>query len=299
MDGQPYIKVVKPLKGEDVLDPARLEITLKRGVWVEGKVVNRATGKPVRAVVVYYPFRDNPGVKDCPDAAFLNNNVSDEPEFPTDARGHFRAVALPGGGILAVVAKEPGYVNGTRLDAKTAGNVLHIADFNYYQAPYQAMLSIDAPAGKNLVVPDITLAPGRPQHIRLTDPDGRPVSGSAVLCLQAGGAGFESIKGDEWSFIHANPGKAETLIFSHAARSSGATVDLKGDEPDPVRIVLQPCGTVTGRLVDEDAKPRPGVSLAVNQRFMSHGSSTGTERMDGINDRTRRPIPHQEPRPRA
>ena len=144
------------------------------------------------------------------------------------------------------------------------------------------MLSIDAPAGKNLVVPDITLAPGRPQHIRLTDPDGRPVSGSAVLCLQAGGAGFESIKGDEWSFIHANPGKAETLIFSHAARSFGATVDLKGDEPDPVRIVLQPCGTVTGRLVDEDGKPRPGVSLAVNQRFMSHGSSTGTERMDGI-----------------
>ena len=157
--------------------------------------MNRATGKPVKAVVIYYPFRDNPGVKDCPDAAFLNNNVSDEPEFPTDARGRFRAVALPGGGILAVEVKEPGYVNATRLDAKTAGNVLHIADFNYYQSPYQAMLPIDAPAGKNLVVPDIALTPGRTQHIQITDPDGRPVSGAAVLCLQAGVRGLRVHQG--------------------------------------------------------------------------------------------------------
>ncbi len=161
VDGQPYIKVVKPLKDQDVLDPARLDITLKRGVWVEGKVVNRATGKPVKAVVIYYPFRDNPGVKDCPDASFLNNNVSDEVEFPTDARGRFRAVALPGGGILAVVVKEPGYVNGTRLDSKTAGNVLHIADFNYYMFP--TMRSADRRARRQ--------DPGRPRHHADAGPD--------------------------------------------------------------------------------------------------------------------------------
>ncbi len=282
VDDQPYIKVVKPLKPQEGLDAARLDITLKRGVWVEGKVTNRATGKPVKAVVVYFPFRDNPGVKDCPDAAFLNNNVSDEVEFPTDAQGHFRAVALPGGGILAVQVKEPGYVTARPLDSKTAGNVLHAADFSYYMYPYHALVPIDAPAGKTLAIPDITLTPGRTQHIKITAADGRSLAMARILCLQAGSLAGETIKGSEWTFIHANPGKAESLIISHADRSLGATVDLKGDEPDPIQVVLQPCGTVTGRLVDEDGKPRPDVRLAVNQRYMSRGSSTGSERMDGI-----------------
>ncbi len=282
MDDQPYIKVVKPLKQQEVLDTARLDITLKRGVWVEGKVINRATGKPVKAVVVYYPFRDNLGVKECPDASFLNNNVSDEVEFPTDAQGRFRSVALPGGGILAVSVKEPGYVNDKRLDSKTAGNVLHIADFSYYMYPYHALVPIDAPVGKTLAIPDITLTPGRTQHIKIAASDGRPVRGHGILCLQAGSLAGETVKGSEWTFIHVNPGKAESLIISHADRSLGATVDLKGDEPDPVQLVLQPCGTVTGRLVDEDGKPRRDVSLAVNQRYISRGSSTGSERMDGL-----------------
>ena len=286
VEGQPYIKVVKPLMDRKVLDPDRLEITLKRGVWVEGTVVNRATGKPVKAVVTYYPFRDNPNVKDAPDASFLDNNLSDEVEFPTDARGHFRAVALPGGGILAVQVKEPGYVTARPLDSKQAGNVLHAADFNYYMYQYHAFAAIDAPAGETLAIPDIALTPGRTQHIQIVDPDGRPLPGARIVCLQVGlqrqSLTGDIIAGSEWTFIHAKPGKAEALIISHAARSLGATIDLKGDEPDPIRVVLKPCGMVTGRLVDEDGKPRPNMKLAINQRFTSGGSSTGTERWDAV-----------------
>jgi hypothetical protein len=282
VDGQPYIKVVKSFSDPRGLAPVQLDIPLKRGIWVEGKVTNRANGKPVKAVVVYFPFRDNPGVKDCPDASFLDNNVSDEVEFPTDDRGHFRAVALPGEGILAVSVKEPGYVNDRRLDSKTAGNVLHAADFNYYMYPYHALVPIDAPAGKTLVIPDIALTPGRTQHIQIAGPDGRPVLGTRILCLQSGSTDGEAIKGDECTFIHANPGKAESLIISQADRSLGATIDLKGDEPDPVRVVLQPCGTVTGRLVDEDGKPRPDVKLGIQQRFMTRGDENGTDRFDPV-----------------
>jgi RNA polymerase sigma factor (sigma-70 family) len=282
VDDEPYIKVAKPLQQSERPSPAGLDITLKKGVWVEGKVTNRANGKPVKAVVTYYPFRDNPSVKDCPDASFLNNHLSDEAEFPTDAQGRFRAVALPGGGVLAVQASEPGYLTAKPLASKVAGNVLHAADFNVYMYPYHVVVPIDAPAGRTLVLPDITLAPGRTQHIKITGPDGRPVAGAGILCLQRGSVAFEPVVGSEWTFIHANPGKAESAIISHVDRALGATIDLKGDEPDPVQVVLQPCGTVTGRLVDEDGKPRPDVRLAVNQRFMSRGSSNGTERLEGM-----------------
>ncbi len=283
VDNEPYVKLVKLLKDPQGLGPARLEITLKRGVWVEGKVTNRASGKPVKAVVTYFPFRDNPDVKDCPDASFLNNNVSDEVEFPTDAQGRFRAVALPGGGILAVTVKEPGFVNQKRLDSKTAGKVLHVGDFNYYQYPYHALLPIEVPAGKTLVIPDIALTAGRTQHIQLTGPDGRPVTGAKILCLQSGSVAGEAVKGSKWTFIHANPGKAETVIISHSGRSLGATVALEGDEPDPVRIVMQPCGTGDRPACRRGWQPAPGVKLAVNQRYMSRGSETGSERLDGVN----------------
>ncbi len=286
LEGQPYIKVARTWNDQTGLQPLKLDLALKRGVWVEGKVTDASSGKPVKAIVMYYPFRDNPNVKECPDASFLNNYLSDEVEFATDASGRFRAVALPGGGILAVRVTEPGYVTAKSLDAKVARNVVHPGDFQYYMSPYHALVPIDAPAGKTLVVPDITVAAGRTQHITIVGPDGRPVSGARILCLQVAlqkmSLTGETISGSEWSFIHANPGKAEAVIISHVDRSLGTTIDLKGDEPDPIRIVLQPTATVTGRLVGEDGQPRPGMQLAIGQRFKSGGRRTGTERSDSI-----------------
>ena len=286
IEGQPYIKVARTWSDTLGLEPVKLDITLKRGVWVEGKVTDASSGKPVKAIVMYYPFRDNPNVKECPDASFLNNNLSDEVEFATDASGRFRAVALPGGGILAVRVTEPGYVTARPLDAKIVRNVVHPGDFQYYMSPYHALVPIDVPGGKTLLVPDITVAAGRTQHIKIVGPDGRPVSRARILCLQVAlqkvSLSGETISGSEWSFIHASPGKAEAVIISHVDRSLGATVDLKGDEPDPIRVVLQPTATVTGRLVGEDGQPRPGMQLAIGQRFKSGGRRTGTERFDSI-----------------
>jgi hypothetical protein len=281
VDDQPYIKVVKPFKDPSGIEPVRVDIPVKRGVWVEGKVTNGTTGRPVKAVVLYYPFRDNPNVDQCPDASFANNHLADEPEYPTDATGRFRAAVLPGRGLLVVKAADPGYLNAKPLDARTAGNVLYApgVDFTYYVYAYHALVPIEVPENKPLALPDITLAAGRAQHIRIVDPAGKPVAGTKLLCLQGGSLAGDVVPGDELTFIHANPGKAESLIVWHANRSLGATVDLKGDEPDPYRLVLQPTGTVTGRLIDEDGKPRPDVDLAVHQRFITRGFSNGTDRL--------------------
>jgi len=110
VEGQPYFNVIKPIAGSPTPEPIHVEIRLKRGVWVEGKVASRGDGRPVTAVVQYHPFRDNPHVKECPDAAFLDNRVGMQAEFPTDADGRFRALALPGEGILTVRTSEPDYL---------------------------------------------------------------------------------------------------------------------------------------------------------------------------------------------
>jgi RNA polymerase sigma factor (sigma-70 family) len=278
VEGQPYIRVMKAVEVPSKLGPVRLDITLKRGVWVEGKVIDAKTRKPAQAVVTYYPFRDNPVVKDCPDASFLNNNLSDEVEFRTDATGHFRAIGLPGGGILAVKAGEPGYVYGQRLEDKVAGNVLHAAEFQYYQYPFHELVPIDVPTGESHAVSDIALTPGRTQHIQIVAPDGRPVTGTKMFCFQGTPLDGEPILGDQLTFTHANPGKAESIVIVHEGRSIGAVINLKGDEPDPVRIELKPTGAVTGRLIGEDGKPRAGVHLSIGYRILTRGSSMGGER---------------------
>jgi RNA polymerase sigma factor (sigma-70 family) len=282
LDGQPYIKVVKSVPNPSGLGPIPFEITLKRGSWVEGKVRNRADGSPVKAVVRYYPSRDNPNVQECTDASFLNNNVSDEPEFPTDAEGRFRAVALPGRGFLTVKAREPGYVSGLKVAPELTGKVLSVGDFQYEMPQYQALVPIDVPPDGSLTVADVALAPGRPQHLQMIDPDGRPVVGTKVASSQRQPFDGESAPGSEYTFIHQHPGKPETLVILQADRALGATLELKGDEPDPIRVVLHPAGRITGRLVDEEGRPRSKVELELSHVLKSHGSSSSASRSDPI-----------------
>jgi RNA polymerase sigma factor (sigma-70 family) len=282
VNGQPYIKVVKEVPNPAGVGPIPVEMTLKRGSWVEGRVRNRADGSPVKAVVQYYPSRDNPHLQECTDASFLNNNVSDEPEFATDAEGRFRAVALPGPGFLTVKTLEPGYVSGLKVAPEVTGKVLSVGNFQYRMPRYQALVPIDVPPDGSLTLPDVALAPGRPQHLQMIDPDGRPVSGTKVASSQRQPFDGESVPGSDYTFIHRHPGKPETVVILQADRSLGATLEVKGDEPDPIRVVLHPAGRITGRLVNEDGRPRSNVELELSHELKSHGSSSSAGRSDPI-----------------
>ncbi len=179
VERQPYISAAKSFNEAKDRAPVHLDIALKRGIWVEGKVTDATSGKPAGAAVVYYPFRDNPRLRECPDATVLNNNPSDEVDFPTDANGRFRAAALPGEGLLVVRASEPGYQVARPIDPELAARAYAMPGLLFYQ--YHAYMRIDAPAGKSLVIPDIALTPGRTQHIRVFGPDGRPLRGARVF----------------------------------------------------------------------------------------------------------------------
>ena len=52
------------------------------------------------------------------------------------------------------------------------------------------------------------------------------------------------------------------MIVTHEGRKLIGSVYLKGDEAGPLTVRLQPWGTVTGRIVDDEGQPRKGLSSA-------------------------------------
>ncbi len=275
-EDQPYVKVDKPVGDSKGFGLVRADVALKRGVWVEGKVIDKSSGRPVKAIVHYVAFRDNPHVKDYPDATIYHGPGLFDPEYRTDADGRFRAVALPGGGILVVRSLEPGYLIARPLTPKAAANVLDPANFSM-QGQFQAMVPIDPRLNEVLVLPDIALTPGRPQHVRPVGPAGRPVERTLNFGEEGRTWPGDVVPGPEFTFVHPRPGQPETVVILSENRELAAFVDIKGDEPDPIKVALQPSGTVIGRLVDEDGRPRPNVRLELEYQRRTRGDTESDE----------------------
>ncbi len=260
----PYVRVTKPVEDPQGLGPVQAGVELRRGVWVTGRVINRVSGRPVSATVQYLTLGDNPHLKDYPGAKISSGiDGSDEVEYRTDADGRFRAVAIAGAGILVVRSLEPGYVAALPLTAKAAGNVLGQSNFEYQQGAFQALVPINLRENELSVIPDITLTPGRPQHVRPVGPDGQPVERTLNFGEHSRSSLGDLIPGSEFTFIHRQPGKPARVVIISENREMAAFVDIKGGEPDPISVALQPSGTVIGRLVDEDGRPRPNVRLEI------------------------------------
>jgi len=260
VDGQPFVKVVQPIGAPRGPDAVHTEVALKRGAWVEGRVVDRATGKPVQAVVEYCPYADNPHLQEYAGASFLDHNIGDEAVFPTDAQGRFRAVALPGGGVLGVRTADDSYLSAEPFAPQLAGRLVRFPGFRQ-AARFQAMLPIEVKGRESLTVLEIKVARGRATRVRMLGSDGKPLSGATVVFLDRHPLAIEPVVGTELTFTHTRPGEAESLVVLHEQQGLGGCVEINGDEADPIAVTLRALGTVKGRLVNEKGLPRANVQI--------------------------------------
>jgi len=264
-DDQPYLSVHAVVPDTAGLDPVTVDFELRRGVWIEGKLTDKVTGKPVRGSVDYFALDNNTNVKDHPG---FDGTIPPYWGVETKEDGSFRIVGLPGPGLVAV------FYDGQHLLAPNRDDEYGAKETVIYTSPrqlgllinYTALARIDPAKGTDAVKRDITLDPGWTFTGTVLGPDGKLLAGARSFGLHDRGWSAEPMKTAEFTVQAFNPRRPRDVFFLHPEKGLVGVARPPKDNGGSVTARLEPGATVTGRLVDADGKPRAGVELEVRFR---------------------------------
>ena len=260
-DGQPYLAAVV-----SVIEPAgskslTREFGLKRGIWITGRVIDKATGQPHRSSIEYFLFRDNPHASEAPDFSHSGQ------EWTTED-GTFRLVGLPGRGLLCARAGNETYRMGVGAERikekrmKIGLETISLVPRSIIVNNFHVLTEINPPEGVDEAAFELALDRGDVVKGRVLDPEGRPLAGVHVRGLADW---WDSWTGPlataEFEVSGMAPGDVRQLAFQQRERRLSGMVILKGPVQAPIEVKLEPWGVVTGRLVDAAGQPRAGVGL--------------------------------------
>jgi RNA polymerase sigma factor (sigma-70 family) len=287
---QPYLQSVREVEDAPGLEPVTVDFDLKRGVLVKGRVLDKATEKPVFANVQYLPFADNPRYKNVPGFAV-------EPYLQTGEDGAFQLVALPGRGLLTARGWNDHYRMAVGAEKFLKKDRDGDKDEFLLTAPYlcppntvHTLVEINPDEKAVLQICDIVLDPGTMPRGTVVGPDGKPLAGTKVLGLTAYGRWGNwtraPLKSAEFTVYGLDVNEEREVAFFHESKHLAGIVKVSGHAKGPLTVKLEPCGVVTGRLVTEDRKPQPDVLLQVAEGVLPNAQfqtdKDGRFRIEGL-----------------
>ena len=222
---------------------------------------------PVKAVVQYNPMLSNEHARDYGyDPQTIRFEQGDDHEH-TNADGVFHAVVIPGQGILSVQCDQwndfCAGLGGEKMEVTADGR---FATYNL-TAPKasNAVAQIDVPASAKSIERDLKVSRGINLKVNVRDPQGQPLKGvmaSGLLPINSFGDAGASDATLEFKALR--PGEMRRVLLLHRDRHLGQILELTAPEREVRRrrtVILEPCGTVTGRIVDGDKQPVAGLQL--------------------------------------
>ena len=221
-DGSTYFPGMADATDIAGLDPLEMNIKLKRGISVTGRLRDTKSGQPVAGEVRYFALAGNQNVT----SVSVGEKVGEffSLTVKTKSDGSFTCAVLPSRGFLAVTAEGNRYP-AARVDPKgfvevgSPGNdteqlrvsVGGAAMSTVSQDSYHAIVFLNVDAKKPPDEQAIDLTPTEPIRGRLFDPDGKPLTGVRVRGLnETGGDWSTPLRGAEFSAPPAAPRSAAT-----------------------------------------------------------------------------------------
>jgi Carboxypeptidase regulatory-like domain len=250
-----------------------VEIGLHRGIWIEGKVTDKETGAPVGGAWLHYlPFLENRFAQATPEFHKGGNTdgVGHQQRYQSKSDGSYRLVGLPGRAIVgAVVYTDKPYRRGAGAESIKGMN--EHGHFATYGNPVMAgryfptlMKEINPTEGTETVHLDLELDPGAKVHLRVVDPQGKPVDGvKAAGRRERGRYDREAQPQAGFDVVTLGPGEDRMVLLVHEGRKLGRVIHVKegDDKKGPVVVTLEPAATITGRILDADGNPVSGATI--------------------------------------
>jgi RNA polymerase sigma factor (sigma-70 family) len=252
-DGQPYLTALATVRDGPGLEPVTVDVELKRGVWITGKITDESTGKPVPSWIQYAVFGDNPNLPDAPGLIF-DHNMQTRPE---DAS--FRFVGLPGRGLVSARAQQPG-------SYRVGAGAERIKDLDRFIIPaggargvfgpqFHTVAEVNPEKEAESATCNLVLVGGVTLSGTISGPDGKPVAGALVRGLNDGDYWDEQPSAAEFRVVGLRSGESRLLQFSHPEKKLAGSLVVRDDEKAKLTVKLEPAGTLTGRFVTTEGKP--------------------------------------------
>ena len=259
-DGQPYLST-----GSGIFEwtkgtfERRVDLVLRRGVMLRGKVVEEGSGRPVDGAALGYAIRDGAsGVPAC--------------RARTGPDGRYQFAVLPKAGTLAVMGPSDDYVF-----QEMGERMLHEGQPGGQRQYAHAFVSCDLKPGTDSTRGQRRAPPrrnrARPGSPHRTDSPSR-TRGCSAGCSSSPSPGQRDDTGDRFTATSATaiascmglPADAEIPVFFLDSKNQlGATAEfsVKAAADGPITVRLAPCGLAMARLVDSKGNPLAGISRPV------------------------------------
>ena len=267
--GQPYLAAAADVPDSPGLEPITVDLPLKRGILIEGRVLDQTTSEPPEAWVFYHAHRDNPNLSQA--AGFQKVRIPKG--FRTDPDGRFRVVGLPGRGLLAVVPIAQGNQARYPIDARLAEAISRDTILPFVPGisirNISTLKEIDLPSDVPTIRRDLFLQPGLIVKGRIIDPQGQPLAGARIFQVSPPWNGSWARPIGEFSIEGLRSGEERQLVFLHDQKKLAAMVTVRGGDPNEVMVRLQPWAAVNGRVIDEDGHPQARMVLMSSFKSLS------------------------------
>jgi RNA polymerase sigma factor (sigma-70 family) len=276
---EPYLAMIKRLPADRESKEATLDFDLPPGVWLEGHVKDKVTGRGVLAQFQYKVFQKPARPDDGPQGFGQPGPYYQDPYGNmTDTEGKFRIVVARERAVLGVSAirEQAGrYRKGVGADKiegmkdYSGGGLLAVPEpLSFTAGSFNTVIEVKPPKGAKRMSCDIVLDPGLTRKVQVRGPDGKPLDGVRARGQLAGDNLYQGQKplSAEFTVYGLEPGKGRTLLLEHPQKNLAARCEIKANERGPIVVTLQPGATVTGRLV-EGGEPLANADIVVRFRL--------------------------------
>jgi beta-lactamase regulating signal transducer with metallopeptidase domain/protocatechuate 3,4-dioxygenase beta subunit len=257
-EGEPYLIFQKELKLADGEQSPKIEIALPRGILLQGKVIDKESGRPVAGAAIKYEEYAKPPY--APER-ILPDHLPHDIDGVTKADGTFAIGVPPGPGVLFVQGPGNDFVSQTVSSAEFQPE-------NYYKRRYYtcAFKPVDLIIDQEPAKLEIALRRGVTVRGKIVGPDKRPTGDVQILSRHfvSGNeyyfrCGIGQITAQDGQFeLHGlDPDVAVPFIFLDSKNELGTVAEISGksDRDKPLVVRLTPCGQAVARFVDPDGKP--------------------------------------------